>query len=116
VENTIIAYSASGGAVACEGATAAPSLYCCDIYGNAGGDWAGCIADQLGENGNISADPFFCDTDGGDFSVELCSPCLPGNHPDGYDCGGVIGALGEGCGCGTATTPSTWGTIKATYR
>ena len=24
------------------------------------------------------------------------SPCLPGNHPDGYDCG-LIGALGEGC-------------------
>ena len=35
----------------------------------------------------------------GDFTLEACSPCLPGNHPDGDACG-PIGALDEGCPCG----------------
>jgi hypothetical protein len=116
LERTIIAYSTEGGAIVCEDEMSSVSLTCCDIYGNAGGDWTGCIADQSGVNGNISADPLFCAAEDGDFSVESCSPCLPGNHPDGYDCGGVIGAFGEGCACGATTEPTTWGTIKAMYR
>ena len=50
--------------------------------------------------------------------LRLCdgSPCLPGNHPDGYDCG-LIGAWGEGCSCGpNRRQPTTWGSIKSTYR
>ena len=31
------------------------------ICGNAGGDWTGCLAGQLGVNGNFAADPLFCD-------------------------------------------------------
>jgi len=116
LENTILAYSTAGGAIACDDGTSSPVLYCSDVFGNVGGDWTGCIEDQLGENGNISADPRFCGADCGDFSVESCSPCLPGNHPDGYECGGVIGAFGEGCSCGTVATPSTWGSIKALFR
>ena len=34
----------------------------CDVYGNEGGDWTDCIADQLGQDGNISADPLFVTT------------------------------------------------------
>jgi hypothetical protein len=93
-----------------------PTLTCCDIYGNSGGDWVGCIASQNGVNGNISADPLFCHTPTGDFSVEACSPCLPGHHPYHYDCSGIIGALGAGCDCGAATQPATWGALKALYR
>ena len=117
LDRTIIAGSTSGGAVFCQGSgSCTVTLLCCDIYGNVGGDWTGCIAAEYGTNGNFSADPLFCDELNGDFSLQTCSPCLPGNHPDGYDCGGVLGAFGSGCDCGTATEPTTWGSIKAMYR
>jgi hypothetical protein len=115
VENTIIAYNTETG-VDCLGLLIAPVVRCCDIYGNGEGDWVGCIADQLGIDGNISVCPSFCLM--GNWSLGLCdgSPCLPGNHPDGYDCG-LIGAQGEGCICGPSDTESaTWGAIKSMYR
>lgn len=93
-------------------------MRCTDIYGNEGGDWVDGLADRLGVDGNISACPSFCLADVEPYDFRLCdgSPCLPGNHPDGYDCG-LIGALGEGCVCGpTSSKPSTWGAIKALYR
>jgi predicted outer membrane repeat protein len=114
IENTLVAYGTAGGAL-CP-TTITPVLTCCDIYGNEGGDWTGTIESQLGVNGNISADPLFCDAQGGDYRLETCSPCLPGNHPDGYDCGVPIGAYCSGCPCKTSTLPSTWGAIKAMYR
>jgi hypothetical protein len=78
-----------------------PSLTCCDIYGNAGGDWIGYIYDQFGINGNISLDPMFCDTANNDYRIDGLSPCLVYNN----DCGATIGALGAGCGiiCGDAS-------------
>lgn len=76
-----------------------PTVVCCDIYSNEGGDWVRPLEGMDGTDGNFAADPLFCDTLSGDFSLEACSPCLPGNHPDGDDCE-VIGALGEGCACG----------------
>ena len=69
------------------------TLTCCDIYGNAGGDWVGCIADQYGINGNISEDPLFCDLPGGDLHLNENSPCAAPQQPT---CG-QIGALGIGC-------------------
>ncbi len=115
IENTIIAFSASGSSIECSH-DCEVSLTCCDVYGNAGGDWVGCIADQHGINGNFSACPSFCNADDGDFRLCDESPCLPGNHPDGYDCG-LIGAWGEGCACGPSQTmPTTWGAIKSMYR
>jgi predicted outer membrane repeat protein len=116
LERSVIANSLGGGAIVCEVEFFGPTLTCCNLYGNVGGDWVGYISDQLGLNGNFSADPRFCDVLSGDFRVEDCSPCLPGNHPDGYDCGGLIGAFGSGCACGAAAEPSTWGTIKAIYK
>lgn len=115
IENTLIAFSAEGGAIWCDGPNP-PTLTCCDIYGNTGGDWVGCIEEQFGTGGNISVNPLFCDTLSGEFSLEDCSPCLPGNHPDGFDCGGVIGAFGSGCECGTPAESASWGGIKAMYR
>jgi predicted outer membrane repeat protein len=112
MENTIIAYSSSGEAIS--GTDVA--LTCCDIFGNSGGDWVGGIEGQLGINGNFSACPSFCHAEGGDFTLCDESPCLPGNHPDGYDCG-LIGAWGQGCACGSSVTePTSWGGIKAIYR
>jgi hypothetical protein len=115
LENTIIVFSA-GPAIVCEGELSDATLTCCDIYGNHGGDWTGCILDQYGLNGNFSADPLFCDMGSGDLTLEDCSPCLPGYHPSGYDCVGVIGARVSGCSCGTPAEPSTWSLIKSTYR
>ena len=39
------------------------------------------------------------------------SPCLPGQHPFGHDCG-RIGAFGHGCGDPTGTASATWGSVK----
>jgi hypothetical protein len=116
LENTVIALGEGEGAICCLWGASTPTIECCDIYGNAGGDWVGCIAGLNGTKGNFSADPKFCDTPSGYFWVEECSPCLPGNHPDGYDCGGVIGAFGAGCECSSGTEPTTWGAIKSMYR
>ncbi len=115
IENTIIAGSVAGEAVWCESGSAA-TLTCCDVYGNAGGDYVGCIADQYGINGNFSACPSFCNVAGGDFHLCDESPCAPGNHPDGHDCG-LIGAWPVGCSCGPSRTEgTTWSAIKAMYR
>jgi hypothetical protein len=100
----------------CEDELSAPVLSCCDIFGNHGGDWTGCVSDQSGILGNFSADPRFCDIGSGDLSLEDCSPCLPGFHPGGYDCGGIIGTYGSGCSCGTSVEASTWSLIKSFYR
>jgi hypothetical protein len=115
IENTLIAFTDSGPAISCASEDMV-ILRCCNLYGNSHGDWVEPIDGQLGINGNISTDPLFCDTLSGDYRLETCSPCLPGNHPDGYDCGVPIGAYCSGCACKTATVPTTWGAIKAMYR
>ena len=115
VGNNIIVFGVEGNAVDCAVGAPAPVLACCDIFGNAGGDWTGCIADQLGIDGNFSADPLFCDIVSADLTMEECSPCVAGNHPYGFPCG-TIGADQPGCGCGETTDGATWGAIKALYR
>ncbi|MCK4548023.1 MAG: right-handed parallel beta-helix repeat-containing protein [Candidatus Eisenbacteria sp.] len=116
LENTIIAFGIDGEAICCDPA-APPTLSCCDIYGNEDGDWVGCIEDQYGINGNFSACPQFCDPVNDDYSLQDCSPCAPGNHPEGYDCG-LIGAYGVGCDCGmpSRVERTTWSSIKAHFR
>ena len=117
LENCIVAFGQGSEGLGCgEYCEAGYHLGCCDIFANAGGDWVGCIADQYGIEGNFSENPKFCDTASGTFTVEACSPCLPGHHPDGYDCGGPVGAYEAGCGCGEITDPTSWGAIKAIYR
>jgi predicted outer membrane repeat protein len=108
--NCIIAFGTSGPAVFCEAGTENPALTCCDLYGNAGGDWVGCIAGQSGVNGNVSADPLFCDRPGDDYTIDALSPCAA---PNSGGCG-VIGALGVGCDSPVEDT--SWGAIKARYR
>jgi predicted outer membrane repeat protein len=97
VERTILASSLAGEAVRGEDGVTV-TLGCSDVHGNAGGDWVGVIAGQVDTNGNFSEDPLFCDPSAFEFQLLPTSPCLPGNHPDGADCG-IIGAHGE---CTTA--------------
>ena len=93
IDNTIIAFSTVGEAVYCDG-TSAVTLTCCDVYGNAGGDWTGCIAGQNGSNGNISANPLFCDLAYDNYRLTSGSPCAAANSPPGC---GQIGAYGTDC-------------------
>jgi hypothetical protein len=116
LSRTIIAYSMGGGAVTCAGPGDIPSLTCRDIFGNTSGDWEGCIEDQYAQDGNFSACPSFCHAHAGDFHLCQDSPCLPGNHPEGYVCG-LVGAWGQGCTCGPSRAGvTTWGGIKSLYR
>jgi len=90
LRNTIVAFSTDGAAVAGSGSLTA-TLECCDLFGNAGGDWVGPVAGQDGSaHHNIALDPQFCDAANGDYTLWSCSPCL------GAACG-QIGAWGQGC-------------------
>ena len=94
LEQVIIAFGQGAPAIHCGDSESPPVFSCCDIYGNAGGDWAGCVSDQLGVAGNISIDPLFCDITTGDFTLHDDSPCAPGH---GTGCA-LIGAWPVGCG------------------
>jgi parallel beta-helix repeat protein len=91
--NTIIAGGGNGEALFCVDVRPTPVLACCDLYGNAGGDWVGCIEDQGAKDGNLCVDPLFCDAEHGGFGLSTHSPCLPANNT----CGELIGAYGEAC-------------------
>jgi predicted outer membrane repeat protein len=109
----VIAFSQAGEAIYCEDSGDAPGLSCCDIYGNVGGDWVGCIAAQFGVDGNFCDDPLFCNMGNGDYTLCANSPCLPGSN----DCGILVGAHGEGCDdCDSPMKTTSWSSIKATYR
>jgi hypothetical protein len=117
-QQTIIAFNVgwegmAGPAISCDPSSDAV-LECCDIYGNEGGDWVGCIEDQHGVNGNISEDPLFCDPENGDLTLQEDSPCAPFSPPN-EECD-LIGVWPVGCGPPTATRQTTWGQIKAAYR
>ncbi len=117
LDNTILTRGLQGNAYDTYDPSDIPTLTCCNIYGNEGGDWVDCIADQYGMDGNFSECPLFCDPENGDFHLQVCSPCAPGNHPDGYDCG-LIGAFDVGCECGlpSSVERTTWSSLKALYR
>jgi predicted outer membrane repeat protein len=108
LRNCIIAFCPSGAAVHCAGST--PTVWCCDVYGNAGGDWVDCLAELDQVNDNFSEDPIFCDAPAGDFTVDVASPCTSNNTPA---CGGV-GAWD--IGCDTPVRTESWGAMKAMYR
>ena len=86
-------------------------LSCSDFFGNHGTQDA-VVAAQGTKC--FSADPQFCGIPGsGNFYLQSDSPCVPGNHPGGSDCG-IIGALPVFCGS-VKTESRTWGSVKALY-
>lgn len=114
LENSILALGPVGAAVVCLDESPVV-LHCSDIFGNAGGDWLGCIASQAGQDGNFSADPLFCDLPANDCGLEANSPCAPENSGS---CG-VVGAFPVGCSAvsvDSAMRTESWGAIKALYR
>jgi predicted outer membrane repeat protein len=96
LEQTLIAFGTGGEAIYCGMNTSGPLLSCCDIYGNLGGDWTGCIAGQYGVGGNICEDPLFCGLENPQepYTLHANSPCAAENNPA---CG-QIGAWPIGCG------------------
>jgi hypothetical protein len=91
VENCIL--SGNTGAAILVSGVAVPTLSCCDLFGNGGGDWVGAVAPQLGANGNFSGDPLFCSVELPDLGLLPASPCAPANN---MECG-LVGALPVGC-------------------
>ena len=93
ISQSIIAFNMGGEAIGVPGV--APQISCTNIFGNPGGDWTGPMLEQLGINGNISADPLLCDTAAGNYTISWASPCAPPNN----SCAVLIGAGEVGCGC-----------------
>ena len=97
-----------------------PVIFCNNVWANGSEDyWGG----GPGE-GDFAADPRFCGIpaldaasldDPGAFDLRASSPCLPGQHPDGAECG-RIGARGAGCGDPSPGPISTAATATATVR
>jgi len=91
IDRTIVTHGIGGEGIACDG-TSSVALSCSNIYGNEGGDYVGCLAGLEGVDGNLRADPLFCDRVAGDLTLDAASPCA-----DAPGCG-LIGALEVGCG------------------
>jgi predicted outer membrane repeat protein len=106
VRSTIIAFGLAGPAMTDAG-VANPTIGCCDLYGNAGGD----ALVGIDEGGNFHADPLFCDAENDDFTIHSDSPCAP---PGVTGCG-LVGALPVGCGP-IGLESWSWGQIKGAYR
>ena len=102
LERVIIAFGQGAPAIQCGDSEYPPDLSCCDINGNASGDWSDCVTDQLGIMGNISLDPFFCQASASDLTLRADSPCAVENSSG---CG-LIGAWPVGCGDVTYADPS----------
>jgi predicted outer membrane repeat protein len=111
LERCIIAFSTVGeAAAAVVGGTVVASA--CDIYGNQGGDWVGCLTGQETGNDNLDVDPRLCGVLAGDYTLCADSPCLPANGAPA-----LIGAHGEGCAaCGSVVKEASWGVVKALFR
>ncbi|HWR83213.1 MAG TPA: right-handed parallel beta-helix repeat-containing protein [Candidatus Deferrimicrobium sp.] len=97
-QNCLIAFNTNGVGIFCY--QSSPTLSCSNVYGNSQGDWVDCLAGQLYQHGNLSEDPFLCDTAAGDYHISTLSPCAPANN----GCGVLIGAFGTNCG----PTNRTW--------
>ncbi len=93
VENSIVAFTLVGAGAHQDGSSGGIDFACCDLFGNASGDFGGALA-SLGESGdNFSKDPQFCDFAGFDYRIGDGSPCLS----TGNACGEAVGALGPHC-------------------
>jgi hypothetical protein len=108
VENSIIVFNLQGQALEGPG-----QISCCNRFGNEGGDLVGGFASDLGKDGNISADPLFCNRGEGDFRLAADSPCAA-DSPQNPGCA-LIGGLEVGCGV-SPVVRLTWGGVKALYR
>jgi hypothetical protein len=108
--NCIIAGNTDGSGVACYVPADAMTLVCCDVWGNAEGDYGANMTDQTGVSGNISGDPLFCNVPVSDYTIDAASPCAPANNTCGVYMGSSI------VNCDSPVESSSWGAVKALFR
>lgn len=107
IEQNIVALNRSGVGIDCVESTSA-TLRNNLAWGNLAEDLSGACLALWDGNGNVAADPFFCDAGGGDYHPAQNSPALL--HP-----AGPLGAYpGPGCGA-VPVRPITWGRLKTRY-
>jgi len=87
-----------------------PLVTCCDVHGNADGNYDATIGDLTGVDENFSENPLFCGLMTENYWLDAASPCLPG----GNGCGFTIGVLGQGCD--SLVEATSWERIKAIWR
>jgi hypothetical protein len=90
LDRTIVAFTTEGTAASGEPGF---TLTCCDVFGNAGGDYVGPLAGMVGTDNNICENPWFCDTPSQDYHIADYSACAPEHS----GCGELIGAWPVGC-------------------
>lgn len=108
IQNCIFAFRAEGAVLNLLYETPPIAVACSDMVGNVSGDWTGALAPFFGTDGNISANPQFCNWAAGDVTLFNTSPCLPENN----SCGVQIGAEGQGCTHPTAAEPAPGGGLR----
>ena len=123
VRNSAVTHNGKNGIY---GYLATPSVSYSNVYWNdqmfpgpSGAlNYGGTLDDLTGSNGNISAEPYYCDyfgSAGYDYHVCLTEPISP--HYLAGEGGVTIGALDAACsGCQSPVESSSWGAIKALYR
>ncbi len=89
--NCIFAFVGGGGAFVSD--TNYLTITKSDIYGNVGGDDHENLSCHIGECGNFSLDPLFCDTSALNLYLAANSPCLADNN----DIGELVGNYDLGC-------------------
>ena len=90
IESSIVVFQ-NGSGVTAEGPLVA-QISDSNVHGNSGGDLVGLLPGVEDSDGNISADPLFCDLDGGlSFNVDIESPVVSEGE------GGTMGAWLAGC-------------------
>jgi hypothetical protein len=95
ITNSIIAFAGEGRAVISHDQdeldmAAYLTIECSNVYGNIDGDFTGTLATTYTSFGNLSVDPQFVDTAGGDFTYQAGSPMLAENN----GCAMLMGAPG----------------------
>lgn len=107
IENCIIAFSTSGGAV---GGGDGGTIEHCITYGNAEGN----DLPSYASTENVIGDPLYCDLYAYDTGVCEDSPAEPAGNPWGE----YIGYTYLGCyaPCGSPVEGASWGAIKGRYR
>jgi len=109
IEQNIVAFNSVGTGIVClDGSTAQFRNNL--VWGNEPNNLDAACAALWGDNGNLSADPDFCDRAGGDFSLGKNSPAI--TH-----LAGPLGAIAEpGCEGTVPTRHTTWGWLKSHFR
>lgn len=103
LNKVIISNTKSGAAVYFLDAPSSADATCSDLYGNAGGDWTGDLANQEGKFGNVSLDPLFCDSTADSLGLLDLSPCSAAHSV----CGDLIGAMSVACQTGACLVSIT---------